>query len=293
MTCQAALYSMTGFGSARAPCMDQIVQVALKTVNHRTLKVTARLAFATVPLELELERMARTALKRGHLSISVTCEGPPLGRHPTINEAAVRAYQQTFARLGLLHEAIATLPGVIETAITGQADATGLQQAARQAAQEALAALLARRAQEGDALRHVLIGHCEALKSACGAMRPRGPVDAQAYQRRLTQRLDRLLGELAAPVHLDAAVLASHVALFAERCDITEECDRLVAHLDAAHQALVAGGEIGRKLEFLAQEMHREVNTMGSKAADLGTSRLVLACKAELERFKEQVANVE
>jgi len=147
------------------------------------------------------------------------------------------------------------------------------------------------RKSEGDRLREIVERICEEISEMLGEIANRAFGVVKEYQVKLTERIEQLLEETG--VTVDAQILAREVAIFADRADITEELDRLAAHLEQVGEKLTLGKEIGRSLEFLAQELLREANTIGSKSSDLEISRSVIELKGAVERFKEQVANIE
>ena len=284
---------MTGFGSARRDLPDCQVVVEARAVNGRFLKTTTKLPSHLNVLEAPLEARAKARLRRGSLALSVfVARGGPEAL-VRVNESVVRAYQEVFARLGLVGDCIPMLPGVMGGSGSAEREevSEALLGAVQACADEALTQLLEMRRREGQALVTVLADLCDRLDANRAQVRDRAPTVVAEYQTRSHGRLNALLSGADLPV--DDAVLAREVAVFADRCDVTEEVDRLGAHLAQVRGLLEDGGEVGRTLEFLAQEMHREVNTIGSKSSDTLLSRVVVQMKADVERFKEQVANVE
>lgn len=286
------LMSMTGFGTARKDTGEATVVVEVRSVNGRFLKTNFKVPASLSGLEAQLETLVKKKLRRGSVTVNVFITTLNAEQLVRINESVVRAYQATFARLGLNTDCIPTLPGVVDRANHERTELPfELLSVVESCTQEALEQLCVMRAREGKALVELLTDLCTRLDTECAAVRERAPAVVIEYQQRLHTRIAQLLGGVEGPV--DPQFLAREVAIFADRCDITEEVDRLGAHLDQVRGLLQAGGEAGRTLEFLAQEMHREVNTMGSKSADSELSRHVVCLKSDVERFKEQVANVE
>lgn len=287
--------SMTGFGSAQADAVGYHIVVELKSVNGRFLKISTKLPASLAFFEVELETLLKTRLRRGSVNVSVYLRDSAADALVTVNEPVVRAYQEIFARLGLAHESMAHLPGVLGPPRGEREELPPeLAPAVTACVREALENLVQMRAREGAALVTVLRDLCDSIDAARLAVRGRAPHVVADYQQRLRQRLATLLaGVDSGNIDLDPQLLAREVALFADRSDVTEEVDRLAAHLQQVRALFVQDGEAGRTLEFLAQEMHREVNTIGSKSVDAELSRWVVGLKADVERFKEQVANVE
>jgi uncharacterized protein (TIGR00255 family) len=285
------LRSMTGFGSGRVERDGVAVEVEVRSVNARFLKVTLKAPPALTARDADVEALVREVIRRGTVTMTLrlsrgAAEGPV-----QINEEAVRAYQAVFRRLGLPEQAIPTLPGVI----SGR-DEQGLGEddwpLVRDAVRGALTSLVHMREREGEALAKVLSENLARLAAARDAVEARAPIAVREQQAKLRERVDLLLAE--SKTKLDDATLAREVAVLADRSDITEELDRFAAHLVQARELLAKGGDsVGRTLDFLAQEMLREVNTMGSKSNDAGITRHVIELKSDVERFKEQVANVE
>lgn len=287
------LHSMTGFGAATSESEDLIATVEIKAVNGRFLKVSTKASPRLSRRETELESLVRQRLHRGSLTVSVELQPKDPGDLIAVNEAVARAYQVVFRRLGLAEERIPMLPGVLGTAQARVSD--GDWEVVRRATEDALTALLAMRAREGAALAAVVSGLVDEVETLAIQVAARAPVVVEEYQTKLADRVKTLLKAQVPELGgaLDPEQLAREVALYADRCDVTEEIDRLAAHIGQARELIEKGGEAGRSLEFVAQEMHREVNTIGSKSSDVALSKLVVKLKTELEKLKEQLANIE
>jgi uncharacterized protein (TIGR00255 family) len=287
------LYSMTGYGAARRETEELSVSVEAKSVNGRFLKVVLKLPPALSPLENEIENLIRRKLQRGSVSLAVELRLSDASVYVSINEDIVRAYQQEFRRLGLNEDRISLLPGVMAHSETKVTEAQWTTIAA--SVEQALDDMRRMRQREGQALAEAISGMLDQVEHWVGETARRAPAVVVEYHDKLHERVRALIERLGndLQVAIDRDQVAREVALYADRCDITEELDRLRAHVAQTRDLLKKGGAVGRTLEFLAQEMHREVNTVGSKSADKEISRLVVALKSELERIKEQVANVE
>ena len=285
--------SMTGFGAARCDVAGYHVVVEAKSVNGRFLKITAKMPSTMSAFESQLEARVKERIRRGSVHISIFLQRTAADALVQVNEDVIRAYQGVFTRLGLTHERFAMLPGVLGPTQTERHEplSAELMPAISACVEEALSGLLAMRQHEGDALRAILQDLCVQIAAGAGTVRTRAPHVVTEYQHKLHGRLEMLLAGVEGSI--DPQQLAREVAVYADRCDVTEEVDRLGAHLQQTTELLQEAGEIGRTLEFLAQEMHREVNTIGSKSADPALSRCVIQLKSDVERFKEQVANVE
>lgn len=291
------LRSMTGFGAGRAREADEEITVELRAVNHKFCEVKARLPRELLALEAGLTKKVKQRLARGAVELSVKRTVGPAGEQlPRVNAELARTYKevlQAAARdLGLddtvrLRDVL-DRPGVLELAERG-VSLEAAQLAAERALDQALDALLAMREVEGRALFQDLssrLDTVEALAQEVAALSPRA---VEEYREKLTARI----AELVQAESVDPQRLAQEVALFADRTDVAEESTRLASHLEQFRALLAAKEPSGRKMDFLVQEMHREVNTTGSKSQHKEISSRIVALKAELERIREQVQNVE
>lgn len=285
--------SMTGFGAGRRSVAGTQITVELRSVNGRFLKISTKIPNGLAQREAELEDVIKTRVRRGSVALSIFLQSTGTENLVSIDEAVVRAYQETFTRLGLSFDSIPLLPNVVRSnkPDAGEQVSEAIWQATIEALNEALDGMIGMRDTEGAALAKLLRDMGQRIDAWRISVGTRAPHVVLEYQEKLNKRLAQLLAGNGAV--LDPAALSREVALFADRSDITEEVERLGGHLHQLYALLDKGGEIGRTLEFLAQEMHREVNTMGSKSADVELSRWVIQMKAELERFKEQIANIE
>jgi len=288
--------SMTGFGSARAAVSGEEIDVEVRSVNHKFCEVKVRLPRELSAAEVELAKVVKDRLARGGVEVAVRRGGPAASFAPRVDVALAESYARAFAEI----QARLSLPGHVTLAEILAADGVvrleerelnveAAREALRRALGAALDALVAMRAREGEALAHDLamrLGAIEALASRVGALVPR---TVEAHRVRLAERV----AELARGVPVDPARLAQEVALFADRTDVTEELTRLASHLAQARTLLGLAEPAGRKLDFLVQEMHREANTIGSKSQNAEIAGHVVSLKAEIERIREQVQNVE
>lgn len=291
------LRSMTGFGSGRGVTGDDELVVEVKSVNHKFCEVKVRLPRELAPLESALVRKIKDRVARGALDVTVkrSAKGAT-GLVPVIDAGLAKAYRQAFAELAAATglpdtttvRELSALPNVMRLE-EPQVDPATLSEALDTALAQALGALEAMRSVEGKAIEKDLLARVEAVEKSAHEVQRLCPVSIEEYRKRLTDRLT----ELNAGGLVDPQRLAQEVAFFAERCDVAEELTRLDSHF-AQFRALCAAPEpAGRKLDFLVQEMHREVNTTGSKSANAAITALVVQLKAELERVREQVQNVE
>jgi len=287
---------MTGFGSAEGKVLGGRLSIEIRSVNHRYFNPQLKLPFELGGVEGPLRERLRQLLERGHVTVSARwVEAPQREAAVAVDLARARqlvaAAKELKKRLKLKGEVdlafVARQPDVLNAHQDGSAPAqwSEVEPIAERAVQE----LLGMRAREGAALAAELGGRLGALEQAAGTIEQRAP-------ERLTAELARLkkaVAELAAGVQIDEQRLAVEVALMADRVDITEELVRLRTHLAACRTALATDGAVGKQLGFLAQELLREVNTIGSKANDAGIAQTVIAMKGELEKLREQLDNLE
>ena len=288
--------SMTGFGSGRAASGAEAVDVEIRSVNHKFCEVKVRLPRELAALELELARLVKERLARGGVEVSVRRSGGQGTLAPRVDAALAADYARAFGELqaqlglqgGLTLADVLAAEGVVRLEErppdleAGRAAATGALAAA-------LDALSVMRAREGEALARDLSARLDTIEQAVARVETLAPQSIEHYRARLGERLQ----DVARGFVPDPARLAQEVALFADRMDVSEEITRLRSHV-AQTRGLMAGSEpAGRKMEFLVQEMHREANTIGSKSQSAEIASLVVGLKAEVERMREQVQNVE
>jgi uncharacterized protein (TIGR00255 family) len=288
--------SMTGFGAGRADRGAEEIDVEVRSVNHKFCEVKVRLPRELAALEMDVTRAVKERLARGGVEVALRRGGGRGALAPRVDVALAEAYAQAFGEIRARLE----LPGEVSLAdILGADGVVTLEErsvdldTARAVALaglgQALDALAAMRAREGEALARDLEGRLAQIDAFVGQVEALAPDSIEVYRTRLHERIQ----ELSRGFTPDPARLAQEVALFADRVDVAEEITRLRSHL-AQMRALLAGAEpAGRKMEFLVQEMHREVNTIGSKSQSAGIANAVVSLKAEIERMREQVQNVE
>ncbi len=289
--------SMTGYGKGEALSAQGSFTVEIRSVNHRYGEVSARMPRAFLAQENVIKRLVSTVLKRGKIDVTVQWEeASGADSIPQVNRELAAGFCETFRQLsgelGLPGEVPLTLilaqKGVLRDSGTTIDEAELLPQLT-DAVRSAVAAIDSMRMREGDALAADLLTRRWQLAEWVEQIRVRTPLMVAEYQQKLSARLEQLLGD----VELDPARLAQEVALLADRCDITEELVRLNSHFAQFDEAMRLKEPVGRKLDFLMQEMNREINTIGSKANDAVIASLVIQVKAEMEKMREQVQNVE
>lgn len=292
--------SMTGFGRATAslPGLEASVEVA--SVNQKGLAVGVSLPREWASLERPLSERVRNVASRGKINVTIRAASlPGKGAAGPVDEAAIRAIlvrlKALADELGAPFQPDARL--LLEAAALARSSSSAtelpeqLQPALEKALDQALAAFAASRAREGAALRDDFLARLVKLRAFHADAARLAPAQVTAQRDALHLRLR------AASLNLDASDerVLKEVALYADRCDVAEELTRLTSHFDAFEELLrrEKGEPVGRQLEFLGQEIHREINTIGAKCATLDLTRVVLDLKNELERIREQFANVE
>ncbi|MBK9385205.1 MAG: YicC family protein [Planctomycetes bacterium] len=294
------LRSMTGFGVGSDAVGSIRIEAEARAVNHRGLHVKLRVPAELAALEPDLEALVRARCARGSIGLGLTLrEGAASAESGLLDEGLLAAYvhaaRAAATRCGLEEPRelapFLALPGVAGARALAPERAEELALAAKRAVEVALAMLDAARAREGRALLADLEQRADAIEAGVARIRQRAPRVVAEWRERLARRMSELFsGAGGAPREED---LLREAALFAERSDIEEELTRLAAHLQHLRELLAAREPVGRKLDFLLQEMNREANTIGSKASDLEIARDVVELRAEVDRLKEQVQNVE
>jgi len=290
--------SMTGFGRAELRGDTVVVSVEARSVNHRHLDVAIRLPRALAPLEMEARRAIAARLERGRVDVAVqvtTATGQPTQR-VVADAALAREYASKAgalaAELGVRGDVplawLLERPGVVRLE-EAEAAAEIPWSALEPALGRALDELVERRGAEGERLAQELRSLHAELGAIVETMAVRAPIGAQRREARLRERISSLLGGAA----VDEARILTEAAVWADKADIAEELTRLRAHLAELALVLDKGGPVGRTLDFLLQELGREVNTVASKADDLELSQAALAGKGVLEKMREQVQNLE
>jgi uncharacterized protein (TIGR00255 family) len=288
------LQSMTGFGAAQGHCDGVDYSVELRAVNHRYLKVSMKLPDIWSSAEADIEKMLRGKLQRGSVGLSVRMRLSDEKAAYTVNAEALKKYieQVEPIRSEGLSIDLATL-----MALPGVCNPPRMDELREQTCGElmdlisqAAESLLEMRAREGKDVQDDLLVQCDQVEASLILVGQRSPLVVKEYHRRLTERVESLIGS--ARIELDQDYLAREVAVFADRCDINEEISRQNGHLQQFRETCDTNEPVGRKLDFIAQEMLREANTIASKANDSEIARAVVDMKTAVDRIKEQVQNV-
>ncbi len=289
--------SMTGYGRGEAEGEGKQLTVELKAVNHRFLETVIRLPRQYSSLEERIKRLIQERVSRGRIEVYLNFkETGEIKRIVKVDKDIAVAYDKALEDLaktvGASYDSdvyrLISLPEVVSIE-EKEEDLDALWGVCARALEQALAALVQMRRQEGERLRQDLIHRLERIAQCIKDIEARQPQVVQEYQEKLRQRISELLHE----VPLDENRLANEVAVFADRVSITEELVRLASHLAQFKASLDLQEPVGRKLDFLTQELNREINTIGSKANDLEIGKIVVEVKSEIEKIREQVQNLE
>jgi uncharacterized protein (TIGR00255 family) len=292
------IHSMTGFGEAVLEDGGQVYHVEVQSYNQRYLKTTLHLPDEYAFLEAEVERLLRQRLTRG--SVTVRLHVRDVGSPTTLalNTAAVQAYvAQLRAALGddprvtIDLATLLNLPGVCEMRELTETEREHRWTVLARLLETALERLIAMRVREGRVLAKDLAVHCEEIGRSLAVVRQRAPAVLVEYRDRLAARIAELIAD--SNIRLAEDDLLKEVSIYAERSDLSEELSRLAGHVEQFRALMTAAEPAGRKLEFIAQEMLREANTMGSKTGDPAIAREIIQIKSAVDRLKEQVANAE
>lgn len=289
---------MTGFGRGAASGDEFTVAVEIKTVNNRYLDIHLRLSQELSAIETVIRRRVGTRLSRGRVDLNINLERTGSTTYE-VNKPLIAGYvnalrdmQQQFGLPGEIDvNLVARLPGALTPARDGvnTVNMDGLESAL----DEALDNLERMRESEGAALAAEMRVRVAKLEAELPVIEAAASGLVDAYRQRLQKRIAELIARGGQAIELDAGRLAQEVAYLADRSDITEELARLRSHLEQFRAALDVSGEVGKRLDFLLQELNREANTVLAKSTEVSIKDAALAIKAEVEKLREQVQNVE
>jgi len=295
--------SMTGIGVGVVEDARRRVTVEVRSVNHRFFKMSLKAPPAIAALEADLEARLRARHQRGVFNVGVVSRDAAASSATRLDAEAVRArvdeVLRVAAQVGAVlapHEALnhaLRLPGAFAEDARGAALDDETRDAVLLAAERAFDALAESRAAEGAKTAAWLREHAAAVEASREAVARRAPETVRHWRDRFAARVTALLAEVKPGLEPAEDVLLREAAAFADRADVSEELNRLKGHLDLFEKLLADGRDAGRRMDFLLQEMLREVNTLGSKASDLAVAHHVVEMKAEIEKMKEQAANLE
>jgi uncharacterized protein (TIGR00255 family) len=289
--------SMTGYGKGESSFANGRIIVEVRCVNHRYGEITVKLPRALMQFENDIKKRAAEKLVRGKIDLFIQVEGGISLGVPTANLPLARGYYKALSgireALGLGEQVdlalIASQRDVITVAAEAEASLEVIPEELIAALEEALRRVDEMRVFEGESLLADFQKRREVLSTLIGRVAARSPFVVSEYAARLKERISQLCSDSGLPEER----IALEVALLADKCDITEELVRLESHLRQFDETLASSEPVGRKLDFLLQEINREVNTIGSKANDARIATSVVELKAELEKIREQVQNIE
>jgi len=301
------LYSMTGFGSAVCKEGDASVSVELKTVNNRYFKLSLKLSDGYGALEQRIEPLIRNVIERGTINAHVRISGAREDTGYRINTALLESYVKQLSevqkKLGLMGnfcqgmlrmDQLVTLPGTIITEHENdESEHEKTWSLLEKTLHEALSNLQTMRKTEGESMAKDLTANVESLRQLIGNVTELAPRTAPAYRQKLKERIEKAMEEQGLSLSLGDADFVRELAVYADRCDVSEELVRFQSHLEQFTSAMQSQESCGRKLDFLTQELFREVNTIGSKANDADITKYVVEIKTVIERIREMVQNIE
>ena len=288
------IVSMTGFGDATAAREGTHYAVEVRSLNNRYFKPVIKLPDNLIGLEPEIEVALREKLGRGSITYILKIRQDTAAAAYPINAAAIESYVRQLSAIGYKEvqlSALLHLPGVCQEPAD---DVDQLERHAptiRELTAIAIEKLIVMRRREGKALYEELDKHLTIIEASVAAVETRAPFVVNEYHKRLTNRVNELIGK--AQLQLNANDLLKEIAVFAERSDIAEEIQRLRHHCKQFRDSCLTGEHAGRKLDFISQEMLREANTIASKANDATIAGHIVEVKGAIDRVKEQVQNVE
>lgn len=289
---------MTGYGRADVMGERIALSVEARALNHRYLDLTIRLPRPLTQFESEVRKLLQGEIQRGRIEVTVSLRRREPGPGEIkVNQPLALAYVESLRKLAsdcrldaeIPVSVLLQCPGVLGVEESESVSPEEGWAVLEPAVAQTLKALMTQRENEGAALAHELGEILDTLEETLATLTDRLKSGASARHERLRERVKKLLHDLP----LDEGRLAMEVALLADRADVTEELARLRAHMGQFRQSLSSRGPVGRSLDFLIQEMNREVNTIGSKADDLPVTQAVIQAKGLLEKLREQVQNLE
>ena len=290
---------MTGYGNATGQIEATSYWLEIKTVNNRYFKASVKLPDSLTFLGQDIERFLRKNLHRGTVNCVLRLKNGAEAQISDIDQKTLQKYVDkltAFARTaGIDYKidlaALSALPGIIQSIVPDAQQAEKIKDEVLKATGRALDNLKQMRAAEGAALATDLAENCQVIRKSLEEVRSRSSLVSKEAHEKLKKRVDALLADV--KFKLDPETLAREVAVYADRCDISEELTRLDSHIEQFTLTCKTGEHPGRKLDFITQEMLREANTIASKSADTQTAQCIIEIKCRIDRLKEQVQNVE
>lgn len=287
------ILSMTGFAACESRFAGGTLLIELRAVNHRYLELHVKIEDSLRQFEPMVRELLQSRLGRGKVECRLSLKSDPTSQHAlALNTQVVTQVSQTLTTLrqhfpdaqAINLVDVFKLPGVIQgEAIDAEALASSLQRGLTQAVQE----LVAARQREGEKLKQVLLDRLQGVREQVSIVKPLLPQLIQHYQEKLAAKLREV-------IHSDNDErIRQEIVLFAQRIDVDEELARLQSHIAEMDRILSAGGAVGKKLDFLMQEMNREANTLGSKSVSIETTQVSMQLKVLIEQMREQIQNIE
>lgn len=293
------IYSMTGYGRGEASDERIKIVVEIKSVNHRYSEIVAKIPKKMNPFEERVKTMIKDYIQRGRVELFVNYE-EQVGADYTIlpNDAVLDQYCHALKYLKQRYELkddvtlslLSRHPEAFHVEYV-EVDADAIWAVLEKAALSAVTQVVEMRRAEGAKLVLDIQERIFQMKSRLEKIERQSPQIVEAYRQKMRDRLTDLLSDMG--IQIDEARIAHEIAIFADKTNVTEEIVRLKSHFDQITSILDTGGATGRKLDFLVQEMNREVNTIGSKSPDFDISNDVIELKSELEKIREQIQNIE
>lgn len=289
--------SMTGFGRGKAEEDNREITIELKTVNNRYLDINLRMPRSLSTLEEDIRKRIQKKLSRGRVDVYISyINNAEEQITVTLNESAAEAYYSAYFKLAEKFQLdskpdLALLSNIDDlfTITKPEEDVESLKGMLFSALDQALEIVIDMREKEGGFLAKDIEARSQLIHNMLDSIERRSPNVVEEYRQKLEQRMKELLNS----TELDETRFQMEVAYFADRSNITEEIVRIKSHLAQLRQTLKSGGSIGRKLDFIVQELNREANTIGSKSSDITITNYVVDIKSELEKIREQVQNIE
>ena len=295
--------SMTGYGAAQGQYDGVAYTIEVKTVNNRYFKARLKLPESLSFLEKDIEKVLRENLSRGMVNFSLELKNVSENIPFDIDEAALGSLMERLSKIASSSESectidmsgLLTIPGILSPVQPDKSKVEEIKDNILSISQQAIDDLIQMRAAEGAALASDMIEHCKTIENNLKKICAQSGSVPEEQARKLTKRVNSLLAE--AKLQLNEEMLAREVAIFADRSDVSEEIARLESHLqqftESCQQSCEAEGQIGRRMDFICQEMLREANTIASKSSDIEITRCVVEMKSLIDRLKEQVQNIE
>ena len=289
--------SMTGYGRSKQQINGRDITFEIRSVNNRFIDLNIRLHRAYAPLEDRIKQLVSETISRGKIDISVTVD---LLEGETVELSLNREYLESYLALmenikeeydikGDVTLAMLSSKQEIFNARRPDADMDEMWSCILPVAKSAIEQFMKMRETEGEKLKADILSHLDVLREIAGKIKERAPEVVKEYNEKMRLRIQELLGDVKA----DESRLLTECAVFADKADINEELVRLYSHFDQFAQTLEQKAPVGRKLDFMLQELNREINTTGSKSNDLTITQLVIEGKSELEKIREQIQNIE